>query len=234
MFTTLRRLSKVTPVARSLSTLFTSAPMSVQKGSFLKNLQNSHIYKIRFQSDVSAEDQMTIQDHLLQMEKEVELLFRRLAEKARTPGIKKILTGLAEDEVKIYQFIENLHITSENIPYLHENQGQLVKELEEVFGAMSMKGLDNDDRDEIHVYQRARDAKGKLRDIYCLKAEKCPDPKGKTILNLAARQAEKHHEILDETVEYLAKAEPGTGAWAVCSEFSIVSNSQFATPLDSY
>ena len=42
------------------------------------------------------------------------------------------------------------------------------------------------------------------------------DPKGKTILNLASRQAEKHHQILDETVEYLAKAEPGTGVWAVC------------------
>jgi len=180
----------------------------------------------------ASEEEYSVQDHLLQMEREVELYFRVLAEKASTPGIKKILERLAEDEATSYRFIENLRFSS--IPYSQEEEAEIVKELRPIFLTMTIKNLDSDDRDEIRVYTKARDAKGQLRDLYLSKAEKCQDPKGKTLMELAAREADKHFQVLDETVEYLAKAEPGSGRWAECSEFFFVDNSQFQVSLERY
>jgi len=227
MFTSLRRFALTPLTTRRLLTFCNG------KSPFARfEMQVASLPGRRWESLKPGQEEYGIQDHLLQLTKEVENYFRFLAEqKASTPGIKRILTRLAEDEVKTYEFIENLQCSS--IPFVPEEGGWL-KELAPFYQIMSIENLNNDDRDEIHVYTKARDAKGKLRDMFFAQAEKCTDPKAKAILHLAGRQADKHYQVLDETVEYVAKAEPGTGRFATCPEFYVVENTQFSVSLDAY
>lgn len=123
-------------------------------------------------------------------------------------GLKNIFSMLADEEVKHYKFIEELRLQS-GLPQIENTR--ILENVKNIFLEMKDgKQIPHiDTTEETNAYRKARDIEEKSRDFYLEKAETVDDEQEKLLLNLLAKEEEKHLHIMDNIVEFVSRAEPG-------------------------
>lgn len=151
---------------------------------------------------------MNIYQFAMQMEKDGENYYRLLSKECSVPGLARIFTMLADDEVKHYKVVERLS-RKEKDPQLAE--ARILENVKNIFVTMQA------DKDDLLVdstksareYRKARDIEETSQKFYQEKANLVEDEHERQIFSRLAKEEEKHLRIMENIVEFISKPEPG-------------------------
>ncbi len=151
---------------------------------------------------------MNVYEFAMQMEKDGEDYYRLLAKESPSPGLVKIFTMLADEEVKHFNLMEELSRNEQN-PQLAETK--ILNNVKNVF--VGMKEV----KEEPHIdstkaseeYRKACSIEDKSRAFYLEKANLVEGAHIRKIFLQIAKEEEKHLRIMENIVEFVTKPEPG-------------------------
>jgi rubrerythrin len=154
---------------------------------------------------------MDIFEYAMQMEKDGEEFYRRLAQQATNKGLKTILTMLADDEVKHYNAIKAMQTEKPDMP-----ETTILSGAKNVFVQIkdSGEGFDLDVK-QIDLYKKAQGIEQKSRDFYLQKADETTDKAQKDIFLKLADEEKRHYFLLDNIIELVSRPE----RWLENAEF---------------
>lgn len=151
---------------------------------------------------------MDIYQFAMRMEKDGEDYYRQLARECQEPGLAKIFTLLADEEVTHYQVIERLS-KQEKSPTLAESA--LLSNVKNIFVSMQAAKV------ELHIdttkaateYRKACDIEEMSRKFYADKAAVATDEREREIFLRLAKEEEKHLRVMESIVDFVSRREPG-------------------------
>ncbi|MEW6117731.1 MAG: ferritin family protein [Nitrospirota bacterium] len=145
---------------------------------------------------------MDIYEYAMQLEKDGEHYYRELAGKVVNPGLKNILTMLADAEVRHYNIFRKMRSDEPvEVPDV-----TILKDVKNIFVRMSEEGdVITADASEIDLYSRAQEIEVKTRDYYREQAGKVGEPHQKEIFLKVAEEENKHYFILENIIDFVAR-----------------------------
>lgn len=151
---------------------------------------------------------MNIYQFAMQMEKDGEDFYRRLAQEATVPGLTKIFTMLADEEVKHYEVIVQLSRKEQN-PQLANTA--ILENVKNIFiGMREEKGELLIDATAATVsYRKACTIEEESEKFYHEKAEQTGDENERRIFARLAKEEANHLRIVRNILEFVSRAEPG-------------------------
>lgn len=158
---------------------------------------------------------MNIYEFAMQMEREGEKYYRELAEKTSRPGLIKIFSMLADDEVKHYNVIEKLSRKEK----LDDNEKMgILDDVKSVFVEMKEeKQGDPFETSDADHYRKARDFEEKSMNFYNQKADEVESKAEQGVFLKLAKEESKHFRLLENIVEFVSRPDPGR--WLENSEW---------------
>ena len=159
---------------------------------------------------------MNIYQFAMQMEKDGEDFYRRLAREATVSGLAKIFTMLADEEVKHYAVVVLLSRKEKN-PHLAETA--ILANVKNVFIGM------RDEKEQLSIdstaatvsYRKACVIEAASEEFYREKAGQSEDENERRIFSRLAREEAHHLRIMENILEFVSKPEPGN--WLENSEW---------------
>ena len=143
---------------------------------------------------------MDIFEFAIQMERDGQDFYHELASKTAHPGIKKILTMLAEDERKHQEAIEKARTTSCIMPEtgVLDNAKNVFRQMQDFGGQLDLSG------DEEALYRQAMELENKSIAFYRDKADQVGTPEQKALFLKLVEEEKKHFFLLDNLVNFVA------------------------------
>ncbi|MHC4519325.1 MAG: ferritin-like domain-containing protein [Planctomycetota bacterium] len=147
---------------------------------------------------------MDIFEFAMEKEKYAEQYYRELADKADHAGLKKILTMLAEDEVRHYQAVERMKSDAPGAI----TETPALAGAKEVFEKMR-RGAEKFDFhiSEVDLYRKARDIEAEGKKFYLQKVQEVEDPGQKEILKKLAEEEDKHLMLVQSLCDFVSTPE---------------------------
>ncbi len=162
---------------------------------------------------------MDLFEFSIQMEKDAEELYRKMAENAPVEGIKKVLLMLAEDEVKHRVAIEQLQ-KKLDVPA----QKGVALDIKTVFEDMkSDDNITNVSVDAIEDYQKAVEIEKRGMAFYKEKFEEADDPVSKQLFEALMKQETYHLRTCENLLDMVQKPE----WWVDNAEFNPQDSDQY-------
>jgi rubrerythrin len=157
------------------------------------------------------EQLVDIFEYAMQMEKDGENYYRRLAESTDSKGIKTIFTMLADEEVKHFNIIKNIKSqTSQQV-----SESAILHDTRNIFTELKQSGQRWDlDVEQKELYKKARDIEEKSRKFYFEKAQLVGEEQKQIFLKLAEEER-KHYLLLENILQLVARPE----SWLENAEF---------------
>lgn len=155
---------------------------------------------------------MNVYEYAMKVEKEGEAYYREMSAAATNPGLKRIFTMLADEEVKHYNVFKNM-LKKESIDV---NKLNLITDTKTIFQTLSDE-RDNVDfnAEQIQFYKDAIAREENSHNFYAEKAVDLEDETEKAIFLQIADEEIKHKKVLEEIVLFLE--EPAD--WVGSAEF---------------
>lgn len=155
---------------------------------------------------------MNVYEYAMKVEKEGEAYYREMATNANNPGLKRIFTMLADEEVKHYNVFKNM-MKKESIDLEKLN---LLTDTKTIFQTLNEeKDNVNFDSEQIQFYKDAILREESSHNFYAQKAKELDDEIEKKIFLQIADEEVKHKRVLEEIVIFLE--EPAD--WVASAEF---------------
>jgi rubrerythrin len=146
---------------------------------------------------------MDLFEFSIQMEKDAEALYRKMAENAPVEGIKKVLLMLAEDEVKHRVAIEQLQ-KKLDVP---AQQG-VALDIKTVFEDMKQDdGITKISVDAVDDYRKAVEIEKRGMAFYKEKFEEADDPVSKELFEALMKQETYHLRTCENLLDMVQKPE---------------------------
>lgn len=155
---------------------------------------------------------MNIYQFAMQMEKDGEEYYRQLARETTVPGLSKIFTMLADEEVKHYEVVERLS-RKEKAP--QQAESEILNNVKNIFIEMRAEGLEKNKQlhiDSTAASESCRNALVTEEDsekFYREKAEQADDEHERQIFTRLAGEELNHQRIVGTLLEFVARPEPG-------------------------
>lgn len=141
--------------------------------------------------------------YAMTMEKDGETYYRELSNKIDHEGLKRILTMLADEEVKHYQIIERMSRKFENIEI---GESKVLDHAKNIFIQMKDNKEDNSVvGKEIDLYQKAKEIEKKSRLFYLEKAEESEEKQHKQVFLKLADEEQRHEFLIDKLIEFISR-----------------------------
>jgi len=144
---------------------------------------------------------MDVLEYAMQVEKEGEAHYRELAERSNNPGMKKILTELADSEVEHYNVFKAITENTE-IPGFDEG---ILPNVKDIFSNMTVENTLDIDTSEIDLFRKVQFHEKKSQEFYRQTAEEVNDPALKEMLLKIAAEEGKHYQVLGGLIDFLAR-----------------------------
>ena len=151
---------------------------------------------------------MNIYEYAMQMEKDGEDYYRRLAGESKTAGLQRIFAMLADEEVKHYGVIMAMR---QKIRETVLEDSSILNNTRNVFQDMKdqKQPLHIDSSAEADKYRNARDIEEKSREFYQQQADQSKSEHERQIFLKLAAEETKHLHIMENIVEFVSRPEPG-------------------------
>lgn len=155
---------------------------------------------------------MNVYEYALKVEKEGEAYYRKMAQTATNPGLKKIFTMLADEEVKHYTVFKNM-MKKESIDL---DTLDLITDTETIFKTLEKERANVClEQEHIKYYKDAIAREDDAHMFYEKKANEMEKDFEKEIFLQIAQEELKHKKILEEIVHFLEEPD----AWIASAEF---------------
>lgn len=155
---------------------------------------------------------MNMFEFSIQMEKDAEALYRKMANQAPVEGIKKVLLMLAEDEVRHRVALENLQKKLDIEPL----KGVAI-DIKTIFDEMKQdKNVTNISVDAVEDYRKAVEIEKRGMDFYKEKFAETDDPVSKKLFEILMRQEMYHHKTVENLLDMVQKPD----WWVENAEFN--------------
>ena len=162
---------------------------------------------------------MDLFEFSIQMEKDAEALYRKMAENAPVEGIKKVLLMLAEDEVKHRVAIEQLQ-KKLDVPA----QKGVALDIKTVFEDMKAdENLTTLSVDAVEDYKKAVEIEKRGMAFYKEKFEEADDPASKQLFEALMKQETYHLRTCENLLDMVQKPE----WWVDNAEFNPQDSDQY-------
>lgn len=151
---------------------------------------------------------MNIYQFAMQMEKDGENYYRQLAKESTVPGLARIFTMLADEEVKHYAVVEGLCRKEKNPQLLG---GKILENVKNIFVTMqaAKEDLRIDTTKAAQEYRRACEIEEMSLKFYLEKANLAEDGQERQIFLRLATEEDSHLRIMQNIVEFVSRTEPG-------------------------
>jgi rubrerythrin len=150
-------------------------------------------------------------EYAMQMEKDGENYYRRLAQAADNKGVKTIFTMLADEEVRHYNIIKDAK--SQTPQQVREST--ILHDTKNVFTQLKQSGERwNLNAEQKELYKKARDIEEKSRKFYLEKSEQVGNEQKQIFLKLAEEER-KHYLLLENILQLVSRPE----SWLENAEF---------------
>lgn len=148
----------------------------------------------------------------IQMEKDAEMLYRKMADAAPVDGVKKVLLMLAEDEVRHRVAIENLQKKVKA-----EAGDGVALDIKTVFEEMKQdKELTDISVDAVADYQKAVEVEKRGMEFYKEKFAEAEDPESKKLFEVLMKQESYHLKTVENLLEVVQRPD----WWVENAEFN--------------
>lgn len=156
---------------------------------------------------------MNVFEFAMQMEKEGEAFYREIAAKTKNPGLQKIFTTLADEEVVHYNIFKQLF---EKMPS-KAAEANVLDKAKSIFEEMKAAGsFDiNDETPQTDAYKKAMDGEREAYTFYEKKAAETDDEGEKKILLTFAREERRHYRLLENVLDFVSRPD----SWMADAEF---------------
>jgi rubrerythrin len=155
---------------------------------------------------------MDIFDFAIEKEKEAEKYYREIAEFVSDKGLSRILTMLADEEVKHRKILEEMKTRS---PAIAETD--ILKDVKNVFVQFKdEKDSFNPNISQIDMYKKAQERERQSMDFYQEKSDEVELPEQKELLVKMAGEEKRHFFILENIIDFVSRPE----TWLENAEFN--------------
>lgn len=161
---------------------------------------------------MKMDKKVEIFEYALEMEKDGENYYRQLAGQCEKKGLKRILTMLADEEVKHYEAVKQMECGVN--PNMAETT--ILVDSKNIFA--QMKDLQDEyecDVQQVELYKRAQEIEEKSRAFYSEKADEMGTEVGRDLLLKLAEEEKKHYFLLENIIEFVSRPE----TWLENAEF---------------
>ena len=157
---------------------------------------------------------MNIYDFAMKMEQDGESYYRELIKNSLTPGIKKIFTMLADDEVTHYYYVEEM----KNSASVQFDDSTILSDAKNVFEELKEKyETIDDDISQIQAYKKAQDIEKKSEDFYREKVKEITNKEEyRKIFLKIADEEKRHYFLLENIIELVSRPQ----TWLENAEFN--------------
>jgi len=156
---------------------------------------------------------MNIFEYAMQMEQDGETFYRDLAAKTTMPGMDRIFTMLADDEVKHRKTLQALRDAADT----DMAETTVLTDAKNVFHTIDPGQLEAAaDASEADLYREALDIEKKSRAFYSEKADEVDSPAQRDILQAIAAEEARHIHLLEHMIEFLSRPQ----SWVEDAEFN--------------
>jgi len=147
----------------------------------------------------------------MQMEKDGEDYYRRLAQQTDNKGLRTILEMLAAEEAKHYNAIARMRKVRPNMV-----DATILSDARNVFVKIKESDESFDfDLEQTELYKKAQDIEKKSWDFYLEKADEIKEEYQKEIFLRLADEEKKHYFLLENIIEFVSRPE----TWLENAEF---------------
>jgi len=144
---------------------------------------------------------MDIFEYALQMERDGENFYRKIAEKTDNTGLKTIVTMLADEEVKHYQAIEKM----KQGPY-EMAETNILDDAKNIFVQMKETSEEFDsDLEQTELYKKAQEIEKQSQRFYLSKAGQLKNENQKRLFKQLAEEEEKHYFLLENIIDLVSR-----------------------------
>ncbi|HEX3045026.1 MAG TPA: ferritin family protein [Bacillota bacterium] len=152
-------------------------------------------------------------EQAMQMEKDGELFYRELAEKATVIGFREIFNQLADDEVKHYQVFKTMRQKQQGL----FPETQVLKKAANIFKQMiAREAMNNLDPSQLELYRKAMELERNSQNYYLARAaEKADDKEQSELFRKIAGEEERHYFLLHNIYELVLRPQ----TWVENGEF---------------
>ncbi len=145
---------------------------------------------------------MDIYEYAMKLEKDGEGYYRELVIKVDNPGLKTILTMLADAEVRHYNTFRSM---KNNEPVSVPDTTPLLTEVKNIFVRMKEeeKAI-TENASDIDLYRKAQDIEKKTEEFYTEKSAEVPAAQKPIFLKIADEER-KHYLILENIINFVSR-----------------------------
>ncbi len=147
---------------------------------------------------------MEIFDYALKMERDAEKMYRDLAEKnVGNPGVKKIMTMLADEEARHYKVLNNMKSETPG-----PIDSKILSHAKEIFrkmkeGGEGLEALGT----QVELYRKAQELEKESEELYEELEGRSGDDRHRNIFHRLAEEEKRHYFLLDNIVEFVSRPE---------------------------
>jgi len=157
---------------------------------------------------------MNVFEFAMQMEKDGEAFYRQIAAKTKNPGLQKIFTTLADEEVEHYKTFKKFYEKTS----VKVTESNILEKVKNIFIELKdAGGLDiSAETPQTDAYQKAMEAEKEAYTFYEKKAAESDSADEKQVFLLFAREERRHYRLLENVIEFVARPQE----WLENAEFA--------------
>ena len=156
---------------------------------------------------------MDIFEYAMEKELYAQNYYQELAEKSPYEGMKYILSILANEEKKHYDFVKNLKEGSKELP----PASTLGKDIKATFQKMrDSKEKFSFEISQVELYKKAQEIEMEAKKHYLDKMEELENEEQKKIFKIFADEEQGHYDLLQNIIDFVSR--PDT--WLENAEFN--------------
>jgi rubrerythrin len=159
---------------------------------------------------------MNVFEHAMKMEQDGRAFYLEHAGKTNDPALKRVLSELADDELKHYNIFKAMHDRAK-AEYKESEKTTIVRTVKNVFEEMRSQNRDYTfAADAGRVWEIAREVEKKSEAFYREKASEMTDDNQKQIWNRIADEEHRHWNTIEQVIQFLNRPKQ----WLADAEWS--------------
>ena len=146
---------------------------------------------------------MDIFEYAMQMEKDGENFYRRIASQTNSAAIKAVMNMLADEEVKHYRAIEQIAKDRYEMA-----ETDILNDAKNVFIQMKDKKEEfTSNQEQVELYRKAQEIEKQSQQFYTEQANRMDKEELRKLFEQLAKEEEKHYFLLENIIDFVLRPE---------------------------